>query len=139
MMKIAASFKKYRPQILYLFFGGCTTLVNIAAYAVGYSLCGIPNVSANILSWVLSVLFAFVTNKIWVFESRSFSFAVLLKECAAFFAARGLTGLLDLGVMVAAVDILHGNAFAWKVISNIIVIVLNYILSKRFIFKKRGS
>ena len=138
MNTLSALFKKYRRQILYLFFGGCTTLVNIAVYSLCYKLCGIPNVPANILAWVFAVLFAFVTNKIWVFESRSLSFAVLLKECAAFFAARILTGLLDLGIMFTAVDHFHRNALIWKVISNIIVIILNYIASKRFIFKKKG-
>ena len=130
---------KYRQQILYLFFGGCTTLVNILTYYVSYNIGGMPNVPANLLAWVLSVLFAFITNKIWVFESRSFSFSVLVKECAAFFAARGLTGLLDLSIMYAAVDLLGWNALLWKVISNVIVIILNYIASKWFIFKKKGS
>ena len=134
-----ALLRKYRQQILYLFFGGCTTLVNILTYYVSYNIGGMPNVPANLLAWVLSVLFAFITNKIWVFESRSFSFSVLVKECAAFFAARGLTGLLDLSIMYAAVDLLGWNALLWKVISNVIVIILNYIASKWFIFKKKGS
>lgn len=138
MSKITILFQKYRRQILYLFFGGCTTLVNIVVYFLCYKICGIPNVPANILAWVFAVLFAFVTNKIWVFESRSLSFAVLLKECAAFFAARILTGLLDIGIMFATVDHFHRSALIWKVISNIIVIIFNYIASKRFIFKKKG-
>ena len=139
MNTLSALFKKYRQPILYLFFGGCTTLVYIVAYYFCYQICGIPNVPANILAWVFAVLFAFITNKIWVFESRSRTFSVLVKEGAAFFAARILTGFLDLGIMFAAVDCFHRNALIWNMISNIIVIILNYLASTWFIFKKKGS
>ena len=138
-MNVLSRFKQYRQPILYLFFGGCTTLVNIVTYYLCYQAFGLANVPANIVAWIVAVLFAFITNKIWVFESKSLSLSILAKECAAFFAARALTGLLDVGIMYAAVDLLHRNALLWKVISNFIVIILNYIASKWFIFKKKGS
>ena len=135
MAEIRKLAKKYRSQILYIIFGALTTAVNVSVYSFCFSLLGLPNVPSVVIAWILAVLFAFITNKIWVFDSRSFMPDVLKHEIPSFFAARILTGLLDLGIMYLAVDILHWNAAAWKLISNILVILLNYIASRFFIFR----
>lgn len=134
MDSIKALFKKYKQIILYLFFGGCTTLINWVAYVLFYNLLSFENVTSTVIAWVISVAFAFVTNKIWVFESAGGK--NLFFEIWTFVAARLITGLLDVAVMYMAVDIMDMNANLWKLLSNIIVIVLNYIFSKFIIFKK---
>lgn len=137
MAKARALFMKHRGLILYVLVGALTTLVNMAAYWLCFNILGIPNVSATVTAWILAVSFAFITNKVWVFESRSFDGKTLWREIPAFFGARLLTGLLDVGIMYATVDMLGWNALVWKLISNVIVIVLNYVASKLVIFKKQ--
>ena len=136
MVKIRELIMRYRSMILYIVFGAFTTLVNMAAYALCSSVLGIPNVPSTIIAWVLAVSFAFVTNKLWVFDSKSWDGRTLRHEIPAFFSARLLTGLLDVGIMYVTVDVMGWNGMVWKLISNVIVIILNYIASKLFIFRK---
>ena len=128
--------KKYKFIILYGIFGVLTTIVNIATYGILYRCFDVSNIVSNIIAWVMSVLFAFVTNKLWVFESKSFNFSLFIKELGSFTVCRLATGVLDLGIMFLGVDLLEGPAMILKVVSNIIVIILNYVMSKFFVFKK---
>ena len=139
MAKIRELFQKYRSLIMYAVFGALTTLVNMAAYSLCFSVLGIPNVPSVVIAWVLAVAFAFVTNKLWVFNSKSFSAPVLRREIPAFFGARLATGLLDVGIMYLAVDVMGWNATLWKLISNILVIIINYIASKFLIFNHKAG
>ena len=132
-------YKKHKAVLLYLFFGGLTTMINWGAYALCYNVLGVSNVPSVIIAWILGVAFAFVTNKIWVFESRSFDTKTVLRELWTFVAARLATGLLDLGIMYLAVDVLGGNGNVWKLISNVVVIILNYVFSKLIVFRKRDG
>ena len=102
-----------------------------------YSGLGVSNVISNVIAWVISVLFAFITNKLWVFESKSFNFKLFVKELGSFTVCRVATGVLDLGIMFVGVDLLKGPAIILKIASNIIVIILNYVMSKIFVFKKK--
>ena len=136
MEKIKELLKKYKFIILYGIFGVLTTIINIAVYGIFYSVLGFSNVFSNVIAWVLSVLFAFITNKLWVFESKNFSFKIFMKELGSFTVCRLATGALDLGIMFVGVDLLKGPAMILKVASNIIVIILNYVMSKLFVFKK---
>ena len=129
--------ESYKTIILYLFFGGITTLINIVVYMVCYDIFDISNVISNILAWILSVLFSFVSNKFWVFESKSKNRLRVQKEFLKFVGGRIGTGLLDLLIMYICVDVLYGPAFIIKIISNIVVIILNYILSKMLVFKEK--
>jgi len=128
--------RKYWGLLMYLVFGVLTTIINIVSYHVCYSILQIANVPATIIAWLLAVIFAFVTNKQFVFDSKSYARAVVLRELRDFLACRILTGLLDVAIMFVAVDLLCWNALFWKIISNGLVIVLNYIASKLVIFKK---
>ena len=128
---------KYKFIILYGIFGVLTTVINIGVYGVLYSGLGVSNVISNVIAWVISVLFAFITNKLWVFESKSFNFKLFVKELGSFTVCRVATGVLDLGIMFVGVDLLNGPAIILKVASNIIVIILNYVMSKIFVFKKK--
>ncbi len=138
-MWIADLFRRYKSFIAYVFFGICTTLVNLFCYRLFYFVLGISNVPSTVIAWLFAVLFAFITNKLWVFESKSFAITTLLPELVKFFICRVATGLLDVLIMWIAVDKMKWNAMAWKLISNVLVIVLNYVASKLVIFVKRGK
>ena len=130
-----AWYHKYKEGILYLFFGGCTTLVNIISFAI-LRLFKIDVYISNGIAWILAVLFAFVTNKIFVFESKGKTKKETLREMISFFGFRVLSLLFDMVIMYLLIDIIHGNEIVAKVVSNVVVIILNYIFSKVFIFKK---
>ena len=127
--------EKYKSVLMYLFFGVCTTGMNVVLYWLFYTFLSFSNVVSTILSWVISVLFAYITNKLWVFESRSFDKQVLLYEIPTFFGARLISGVIDLGIMFVFVDILFFPAMIVKIISNVFVVIFNYIASKLVIFK----
>ncbi len=131
-------YNKYREALLYLFFGGCTTLINIIVFNVLRYIHVDFNVS-NVVAWILAVLFAFVTNKLFVFESKVKSKKGVLKEASSFFGFRILSLIMDLAFMNITVLLLHFNEFWMKILSNVIVIIANYIFSKVFIFKKKGD
>jgi len=129
--------QKYKGLILYGVFGALTTAINIAAYALCYRVLHLPNVPSNVIAWILGVAFAFITNKLYVFESRSLARGTVVRELVSFVSARLATGLLDLAVMFVGVDLLHGPDLVFKVASNVIVILLNYVLSKLIVFRKK--
>lgn len=130
---IKKQYSRYKEQILYLFFGAATTVINTICYAMLYQHLG--NLISTVIAWVLAVVFAFITNKAFVFKSRSMQAREIIKEAVSFFGCRILTGVLDVAIMVVAVNILLWNNVLWKLISNILVILLNYFISKLVIFK----
>ncbi|MFM1525562.1 MULTISPECIES: GtrA family protein [Helcococcus] len=129
--------EKYKGIILYIFFGGITTLINIVSYYLFYNVFNVSNVTSNIIAWFLSVIFAFVTNKIWVFNSKSWDAKIAIKELVSFISVRLLTGVFDTSVMYIGVDLFKFNSLIMKILSNLIVLISNYIGSKLFIFKKK--
>ena len=104
-----------------------------------YELLLVNNVLSTILAWLAAVIFAFVTNKVFVFESKRNNATEKLSEITSFFGCRILTGILDVVIMAVAVDYLKWNSLLWKLISNIIVTIINYIASKFFIFKDKNA
>lgn len=134
-------YEKYKEIILYIVFGVLTTVINIVVYQLLFNVMGEVIVPTTI-GWVLSVLFAFITNKLFVFESKSFKAGTLIREILTFFAARLASYFIDLGIVWLTVEYL-GWDYAilgfqvWKIISNVIVIIVNYVLSKLVIFKKK--
>lgn len=136
MKKGKAFFQKYRELILYIFFGGLTTLVNLGSYLLLSEPLRAPYLAASVLAQVLSILFAYVTNRIWVFESKVHGFRGIAWEMAQFFACRGASLLLDLGFMWVGVELFHLNDKVMKLFANLLVIAANYIFSKLFIFRK---
>ena len=137
MNAIKELFIKYKSIISYLFFGICTTIVNVISYQFCYEFLNISNVISTCIAWVLAVVFAYITNKLWVFDSKSFERDILIKEIISFFSCRFLTGILDVVIMYVAVDVFGSKGLIWKIISNILVIILNYIASKLVIFRKK--
>ena len=136
---ITELWNKYKSLIMYVVFGALTTVVNMGAYYVSYNLLHIPNVPSTAIAWILAVAFAFVTNKLWVFDSPSFDVQTLKHEIPTFFGARIATGVLDVVIMYLAVDVAHMNPTVWKLISNVLVIIINYIASKLIIFRKKSE
>lgn len=127
---------KYKDVFFYLVFGVLTTLVNIVVYWAAVHVIGMGVMAGTVLAWALSVLFAYVTNRTFVFHSTASGRQEILKEIASFFACRLGTGVADWAIMFVFVTVLHFNDMAVKILANIIVIVLNYVLSKFVIFKK---
>ena len=133
---IAKTYQKYKGILLYLFFGACTTVLNIAVYYLFYNVWNLPNVASTIIAWVIAVAFAYITNKLFVFESKKWRLSLFFREVLSFFGCRLITGILDVVIMYLAVDVMARNSLLWKLISNVIVTVLNYFASKLYIFKK---
>lgn len=131
--KLFDLYKKYKEIINYLIFGGLTTLISIITYALFAKLFHIDYLISNVLSWIISVLFAYITNKIFVFESKS---KKNIKEITIFFFFRVVSLIMEMVILYIFVDMLHIDDLVTKIIAQIIVIVANYIFSKVFVFKK---
>ena len=129
-------FVKYRELILYVFFGGLTTLVNWGLYWLLANPLGVPYLWATAIAQIASILFAYVTNRIWVFQSKARGFREVSLEMLRFFGARGVSFFLDLGCMYVGVDLLHINDTWVELLANILVIIANYVFSKVFVFRK---
>lgn len=134
MQTIKLIINKYSSQLLYIVFGVLTTIVNIAIFGLGIKI-GLTTTISNVLAWFLSVLVAYLTNRVWVFGSQATEISEKIREVVIFFYYRGLTLVLDLAIIFMGVNLLHGQPIIWKIIDNIVVIILNYVLSKVFIFK----
>lgn len=138
----------------YLFFGACTTLINIVVFQLSYAALGIPTLIANAIAWVASVAFAYVTNRVFVFHSEVNSPGGILREVSAFVGARLFSLLFDELIMWLMVDVMgytalerltarilncevqDAKSLIAKLCANVVVVVLNFIFSKLFIFKK---
>lgn len=117
-----------------MIFGILTTFVNVAAYYVCYQILKVPNVYSTIAAWCIAVVFAFLTNKPFVFGSRDWKGMTVAAEAARFFGCRALTGILEVSLMYLLVDIMSLQGTVMKILTNIIVIALNYIAGRYFVF-----
>ena len=139
MKKYKQLWEKHKELILYVFFGGCTTLINIGSYFACRQVLHMPVVPADVLAWLVSVIFAYVTNKLFVFESKSWRLRLVLKEGAEFLAARVFSLGVDVVMLYITVTILDWWELPMKVLANVVVIVINYIFSKWIIFRKDAA
>ena len=139
--KLIALYKTRREVVHYLIFGAATTFVNWCVYGMLLRFFAISLTAANVISWIAAVTFAYFTNKIWVFESRSWQPKLVLREAAAFFGARALSGVVEIAgmplLLLLGLDqaIFGIEGFAAKVLIGVIVIILNYVLSKLIVFR----
>ncbi len=127
-----------RESVTYVLFGVLTTAVDWITYTVLWRL-GTDYRVSTALSWAAAVLFAFVTNKLFVFQSMEFRPAFLWREFSGFVAARAATGVFTMVAMIVMVSGLHWNEFFGKLVVSAVSLVLNYLFSKWFIFKKTDS
>ena len=138
---ICKIYHTYKEAIDYLFWGGMTTVVSWGSYSA-FVLLGASVFWGNVLSWICAVLFAFVTNKLWVFQSKSWAGNVLLPELGKFLSSRVATGVFEMVAVPALValglnhTIFGIDGMVSKVLVSVIVVILNYILSKLFVFKE---
>lgn len=129
-------YKKYKEVLLYLFFGGLAFLVSIGSYGFCNISLGINELIANAISWILAVVFAFATNRIWVFQAPTNTFGDFVKQMAAFFSGRVVTFVIEEIILLIFITWLHLSSMPVKVVAQLVVIILNYIISKWFVFKK---
>ena len=127
---------KYNELIMYGRFGVLTTLINLLTFYVLDKL-GVNVYLNNSIAWVISVLFAFITNKLYVFNSKDTSYKIIAKEGIAFFLARIFSYFVDMFTIFMIFQVMGINKMIAKIISNVIVIIINYLLSKIIIFKKK--
>lgn len=133
-----------RETVSYLIFGVLTTLLDLIVFELSYHLLPISHpdtltLVSNTVAWVAAVLFAFVTNKLYVFRSKSFAWRLFLWEFLTFVAARVITwGISSIG-MILLVDRWYVNELLSKILVNVIVIILNYVFSKLFVFRRKGK
>ena len=128
--------KKYKEIILYLIFGVLTTVINVVVYALCTRTLSLDIYLSNVIAWILAVLFAYFTNRRYVFSSSAKTIKQKVREVISFYSCRLLTFGVDMLLMFAMIDLLKINDMVSKLSVNIIIIILNYILSKLVIFKK---
>lgn len=129
--------EKYRSILIYLIFGVLTTAVNYLVYIPCLKLLGLSASVSNVIAWCVAVLFAFLTNKPFVFESKEWSVKTVVPEFTKFVGTRVASGLMETVILMVAVDMLGWNGVTWKLVTNVIVVILNYIGSKLLVFRRK--
>lgn len=127
--------EKYWDIISYLVFGVLTTAVNYVVYLPCYNLLGLSAAVSNAIAWVVAVAFAYLTNKPFVFKSHDWSMKTVMPELTKFVACRVGSGVLETGLLLVCVDWLGWDGNVMKLITSVLVVVLNYIGSKLLVFK----
>lgn len=136
-MKLKEMMEKYKDIVPYAIFGILTTIINIVVYLFFAHILKKEIMLSTLAAWFFSVLFAYVTNRKWVFHSGILTFSNIIREAVAFFICRLATGMADILIMFVFVNIFHFNDLFIKIISNIAVIILNYVASKWIIFNHK--
>ncbi len=139
MITIKALFHKYYDIISYLFFGALTTLANYLVYFPCHNWLHLSATVSNVVAWAAAVIFAYLTNKPFVFHSYDWSMKTVLPEFGKFLSCRIASGVLETLIIFVSVDCLHWNGNVMKIITSVLVVVINYVASKLLIFRKRNN
>ena len=137
IQKLRSLAEKYRDILSYLFFGVLTTVVNYLIYLPVFNLCGISAAVSNMIAWVVAVAFAFLTNKPFVFHSHDWSAQTVLPELTKFVSCRIASGALETVILFLSVDCMNWNGNIWKLVTQVLVIIINYVGSKLLVFRKK--
>ena len=137
METIRALLHKHRELVSYVFWGVMTTVVNYVSYFLLTEGLHIYYLTSNVIAWAVSVLFAYFVNKLYVFQSRDWAWRVALRELWQMVASRLFSLGLEMAIMWFFVDTMHFNHLIVKLAANVVVVVVNYVLSKFIIFKKK--
>ena len=129
-------FYRFREPLLYLFFGGISFLLNIVLYWIFAHLLYINPLIANIISWILCVAFAYITNRAWVFSNKAIGVKGIVRETMSFVAGRLATLGMEELILYLGIMVLGINDIAVKISAQILVVICNYVISKWFVFKK---
>ena len=127
-------YKKNKEVLLYLFFGGLTFVVSIVSYVIFDVALAMNELVANVLSWILAVSFAYITNKIWVFDAPTHTIKEFVKQLLSFFGGRVATLVIEELILLVFVTLLAFPSVPVKVVAQVIVIILNYVISKLWVF-----
>lgn len=152
MHKLRGLLQKHREFLLYIVFGVLTTVVNYIVYFLCKGL-GFSYSPATVLAWIVAVVFAYVVNRVWVFQSRAYGARAVAREAALFVGARLFSLVLELAVMFVGMDLLHAGSFVLaafgrtlpagefitKTVAQVIVVLTNYVFSKLVIFRRKKS
>ena len=136
MKKLKLLVEKHWDVISYLFFGVLTTAVNYIVYLPCYNVLGLSGSASNAIAWVGAVAFAYLTNKPFVFRSHDWSMKTVIPELTKFVGCRVGSGALETAIIFLTVDTLSWNGNVMKLLTSVLVVVLNYIGSKLLVFKK---
>ena len=129
-------YKKHKSVLLYIFFGGLTTLVSIGSFILADTV--LDHHIANLISWICAVSFAYVTNRIWVFSSQAKG-AAIFREVLTFFGGRLFSLGVEEVILLVCVDWLQLNSTVIKLVAQIVVLLLNFFISKFLVFRKRSE
>ena len=136
-LKPFVRFKPYREQLLYVFFGGVSTVVNVGSFWLINERMGIHELTANIIAWIITMVVVYVTNRKWVFRSTVTGGRNILSEILKFLAGRLFTLVLDELILFIFITKLQLPSLPVKIASQIIVIVVNYFISRLLVFRKK--
>lgn len=131
--------KKLKEIILYLIFGVLTTIISIGCFYICNSAFSLNEHISNIISWIVAVTFAYLTNRKWVFSSGATGTSNIIKELLSFFASRLTTLGIEEVIILIFVTLMHFNGTLVKTCAQVVVIVLNYVFSKLLVFKESLS
>lgn len=135
--KIKSLVIQYWDVFTYLVFGVLTTIVNYLVYLPVYNLLGLSAAVSNVIAWVVAVTFAYLTNKPFVFKSHDWSSKTVIPELTKFVSCRIASGAAETVILLITVDILHWNGNIWKLVTQVLVVVMNYFASKFLVFRKK--
>ena len=135
--KMKSLIEKYWDVISYLFFGVLTTVVNYLVYLPVYNLCHLSAAVSNMIAWVAAVAFAYLTNKPFVFRSHDWSAKTVIPELTKFVSCRVASGAMETVILLLTVDVLGWNGNLWKLFTQVLVVILNYVGTKLIVFKKK--
>ena len=136
MEKIRMLIRKHYDILAYLFFGVLTTVVNYIVYLPCYNLLHFSAAISNVIAWVVAVIFAYLTNKPFVFKSNDWSAKTVVPELTKFVGSRIVSGGLETAIIFVTVDLLLLNGNVMKLVTSVLVVILNYVASKLLVFKK---
>ena len=136
MEKIYTLIRKYYDILAYLFFGVLTTAVNYVVYLPCYNLLHLSAAVSNVIAWVVAVAFAYLTNKPFVFRSHDWTAKTVIPELTKFVGSRIASGALETGIIFLTVDLLLWNGNVMKLVTSVLVVIINYVASKLLVFRK---
>ncbi|MGM9550051.1 MAG: GtrA family protein [Faecousia sp.] len=136
IQKIRTLVETHWDIITYLFFGVLTTVVNYLVYLPIYNLLGVSAAVSNAIAWVAAVAFAYLTNKPFVFKSHDWSAKTVLPELTKFVGCRVASGVMETAIIFLTVDVCGWNGNIWKLVTSVLVVILNYVASKLLVFRK---
>ena len=137
MRKLKEWIAKHWDIFSYLIFGVLTTVVNYIVYLPLLNILQLSAALSNVIAWAAAVAFAYVTNKPFVFKSHDWSLRTVIPELSKFVSCRVASGAMETAIIFVAVDMLGWNGNIWKLVTSVMVVILNYVFSKLIVFRKK--